>query len=111
MLAKIKEFFSSLYGIIMLVLTGGIAILIYVLSNRRKEVNALKGQIDLVKTQKEADLIEAQIKERMDRKEVLAKEVLELQNGLLDLEAKRKEIASTEKNKNPDDIEDFWRNH
>ena len=95
----------------MLVLTGGIAILIYVLSNRRKEVNALKGQIDLVKTQKEADLIEAQIKERMDRKEVLAKEVLELQNGLLDLEAKRKEIASTEKNKNPDDIEDFWRNH
>ena len=34
MLAKIKEFFSSLYGIIMLVLTGGIAILIYVLSNR-----------------------------------------------------------------------------
>jgi septal ring factor EnvC (AmiA/AmiB activator) len=108
---KIKSFFSSAYGIIVLVLTGAVAILAYVLSNRRKEVNALKAQIDLAKTQKEVDLIEVQIKERMEHKEILAKEVVELQNGLNSIEEKRKEIADNEKNKNPDDVEDFWRNH
>ena len=111
MLEKIKSFFSSLYGVIVLVLTGAIAILAYILSNRRKEVNALKAQIDLAKTQKEVDLIEVQIKERMEHKEVLTKEVTELQNGLNSIEEKRKEIATSEKNKNSDDIEDFWRNH
>jgi hypothetical protein len=40
-----------------------------------------------------------------------AKEVVELQNGLNSIEEKRKEIADNEKNKNPDDVEDFWRNH
>lgn len=111
MLEKIKAFFSSVAGIIMLVSTAAVGILVYVLSNRRKEVNALKAQIDLAKTQKEVDLIEVQIKQRMDNKDALDKEVKELQNGLTAIEEKRKQLASEEKNKNPDQIEDFWRNN
>lgn len=108
---KIKSFFTSAVGIILTILTGAVAILAYILSNRRKEVNALQAQIALAKTQKEVDLIEVQIKERMDNKEVLAKEVTELQNGLNAIEEKRKQIANEEKNKNPAQVEDFWRNN
>lgn len=105
---KIKSFFSSVVGIIVVILTGAVAILAYILSNKRKEVNALKAQADLASTQKEADLVEVQIKERMQSKDALTKEVTELQKGLDTLEEKRKQIAETEKNKNPDQVEDFW---
>lgn len=108
---KIKSFFSSIIGVIMLVLTGAVAILAYVLSNKRKEVNALKAKIDLAETQKEADLIEVEIKQRMTNKDNLSQEVKELQKGLDALEEKRKQIASEEKNKNSNDVEDFWRNN
>lgn len=111
MLQKIKEFFSSVIGIIVVVFTGALAILAYVLSNKRKEVDALKAKVDLAETQKEADLIEVQIKERMNNKDSLDKEVKELQKGLDSLEEKRKQIATDEKNKNPEDVEDFWRNN
>ena len=111
MLEKIKTFFTSTFGIIAAVLTGAVGILLWFLSNKRKEINALKAQIDLAKTQKEADLIEVQIKEKMAAKEVTDTEIKELQSGLTDLEAKRKQIATDQKNKNPDEIEDFWKNH
>jgi septal ring factor EnvC (AmiA/AmiB activator) len=108
---KIKAFFSSVVGAIVLVLTAVVAILAYILSNKRKEVNALKAKIDLVETQKQADLLEVEIKQRMANKEALSKEVQELQRGLDSLEERRKQIASDEKNKNPDEVEDFWRNN
>lgn len=111
MLEKIKSFFSSIVGLIMLTLTAVVGILLYILSNKRKEVNSLKAQIDLAKTQKEVDLIEVQIKERMANKNALTKEVAELQNSLNTIEEKRKQLANDEKNKNPSDVEDFWRNN
>lgn len=108
---KIKSFFSSIIGIVMLVLSGAVAVLAYVLSNKRKEVNALKAKIDLAETQKEADLIEVEIKQRMANKDSLTHEVKDLQKGLDALEEKRKQIASDEKNKSSNDVEDFWRNN
>ena len=108
MLSKIKEFFKSLWGIIVLVGGVTVGILLYLLQRKQREVNTLKAKIDLAKTQKEADLIEVEIKKKLDNVNLLDKEVKELNKALDDLETKRKDIASSEKNKTPDEIEDFW---
>lgn len=105
---KIKAFFQSLWGIIVLVGTAAIGILLYMLQRKQREVNSLKAKIDLAKTQKEADLIEVEIKKKLDNVNILDKEQKELTKTLADLEAKRKQIASQEKNKTDEQIEDFW---
>ena len=105
---KIKDFFKSLWGIIVLVGGAAIGILLYLLQRKQREVNSLKAKIDLAKTQKEADLIEVEIKKKLDNVNILNKEQKELEKTLVELDAKRKEIASQEKNKTDQDIEDFW---
>lgn len=111
MLEKVKAFFRNISGIIILVITTILGIAAYLFSNRRKETSALKAQVALAKTQKEVDLIEVQIKERMDKKDILSKEVKELQDGLILIEEKRKQLVDSQKNKNPEDVENFWRNN
>lgn len=105
---KIKEFFKSLWGILVVVVTAAIGILLYVLQQKQREVNSLKAKVDLAKTQKEADLIEVDIKQRLNNTKLLDKEVKELNKTLDQLEAKRKDLANSEKNKTDQQIEDFW---
>ena len=105
---KIKEFFKSLWGIIVLVGGVAIGILLYLLQRKQREVNTLKAKIDLAKTQKEADLIEVEIKKKLDNVNLLDKEVKELNNTLTQLEEKRKTLSTTEQNKTDQEIEDFW---
>lgn len=108
MIEKIKNFFTGLGGLIIVVLSGAVAVLVYLLSNKRKETNALKAKIDLVETQKQADLIEVEIKDRMANKDALAHEIVQLNNHLESLDQKRKVIAENETNKSDKDVEDFW---
>lgn len=109
MLQKVKDFFNTISGTVIAVLTLIIGILIYFLSARKKEVNSLKAQIALVETQKQADLLETEIKQRMHSKECLAEEVKQLEIGLQMLEEKRKQLANASTNKDPIDVEEFWR--
>lgn len=108
MMEKIKAFFQSLWGVIVLIGTAAIGILLYMLQRKQREVNSLKAKIELAKTQKEADLIEVEIKKKLDNVNILDKEQKELTKTLAELEAKRKQIASTEKNKTDQEIDDFW---
>ena len=105
---KIKNFFTGLGGIIVVVLGGAVAVLAYLLSNKRKETNALKAKIDLVETQKQADILEVEIKQRMANKEALAHEIVQLNEGLGKLDEKRKTLATDGAKKTDKEIEDFW---
>jgi hypothetical protein len=109
MLQKIKDFFAGIAAYLVLGLTLVIGFLIYSLSNKKREVQSLKAQIALADTQKAADLIEVDIKQRLENKALLQKEVDELQASLVLLEDKRKEIATQEASKTPEDIQDFWK--
>lgn len=109
MIQKIKEFFSSVAGVIMLVLTGVAGVALYLLGNKRKEVNALKAKADLAETQKQADLVEVEIKEHIATKATLDKEVKELEKGLDALAEKRKTLPQEESKKTSDEVEDFWK--
>lgn len=105
---KIKSFFSATWGWIVLVVGAVMGILIYIIKAKQREINAVKAKIELADTQKKADLIEMEIKQRLDSTNLLDKEVKELNKSLTQLEDKRKEIATGEKGKTSDEIEDFW---
>lgn len=108
MFEKIKNFFTGLGGVIVVVLTGAVAILAYMLSNKRKETNALKAKVDLVETQKQADILEVEIKQRMNNKDALSHEVADLKTALTDLQVKRDNLSTGEDNKTDKEVEDFW---
>jgi hypothetical protein len=108
MVQKIKDFFSGLWGWIVLILAGTLGILAYALSQRKKEVNTLQAKIDLVETQKHADLLEVEIKERMKHSEATSHEIADLKTIHDDLEVKREQLPQQEQNKSDKDIEDFW---
>lgn len=110
-LQKIKDFFSSIAAYVVLGLGLVVGFLIYSLSNKKREIDSLKAQIGLAATQKAADLIEVDIKQRLMDKDLLQKEVTELTNSLVLLEQKRTQISQQEANKTPDQIEDFWKNN
>jgi len=108
-MSKIKDSLSSIWEYIVLGVAALIGILIYIAKSKQKEINALKARIELVDTQKKADLIEVEIKQKFDNTNLLAKEITELENNLKLLEDKRKEIAKGETSKTSDQIEDFWK--
>lgn len=109
MIQKIKDFFSSVAGYIAVGVALLIGYLVYSLTSKKSEVEALKAQINLANTQKQADLIEVDIKNRLENKNLLQKEVDELNQSLVSLQDKRQQIAKEEANKTPDEVEQFWK--
>jgi uncharacterized membrane protein YgaE (UPF0421/DUF939 family) len=105
---KIKDFLNNVWTITIAVLGGILGILLYFLKLKQREINALKAEISLVDTQKKADLLEVSIKQRLENKDLLQKEIEELNKSLALLEEKRKSLAKNEQNKTYEQIENFW---
>jgi septal ring factor EnvC (AmiA/AmiB activator) len=108
MMDKIKETLSAIWGWIALVAAAAVGIMLYIIQAKQKKINALNAKVELADTQKKADLVEVEIKEHLANNATLDKEVTELNKSLSALEQKRKDIAASEKNKTPDQVEDFW---
>ena len=104
---KIKQSFSSVWGYVVLIGGGAIALLLYFLNLKNKELDAAKAKIALVNTQKEADAIEASIKQDMAQKELNKKDLEGLQKALDILEEKRQSIPK-EGNLTDSQVEDYW---
>ena len=105
---KLKEIFTWLKNNIVLVLTGIIAALVYVINLNNKKHNALLAQLDLIKTQKEADILEVEIKTKLEQKDLSSKEMETLNKGLVELQNKRAELTQKETSKNDKEIADYW---
>lgn len=113
MLDGIKAFFISLFEkskntilAVLAVLTG---ILFLVLKIKEKKVNELEAQVSLAKTQKEADVIEADIKNKMDQAAKNNLEITEYENALNALAAKRKSLSLSAPGSEKEE-EKFWNN-
>jgi hypothetical protein len=104
---KIKQGLSSIWGYIVLVVGASIAILLYVLNLKNKELDAAKAKIALVNTQKEADALEASIKQDMAQRDLNQKDLQSLQKALDILEEKRQSILK-EGNLTDSQVEDYW---
>lgn len=105
---KIKEFFGGIFGKVIAILGASIGILMYIITLKNKQNNALKAKIELADTHKKADLIEVEIKQKLQDNAILKKESDNLNAALVQLEEQRKKIEENSKNQNPQDAENFW---
>lgn len=107
-MTKIKEFL----GWIVAGLGAVLGIVLYMLSRKGKEVDALNAKIELAKTEKQTDLIEAEINTLKAEKETSKKHNQELDKSLSKLEEKRKQIPEDAKKlTNPKEVADYWNNN
>ena len=84
-----------------------VGILWFFLSLRNKKVAELEAKIDLADTQKKADLIEVEIKQKQAEQTTLKKESQEQDKLLAKLEEKRQALPNAPELK-PTEIEDYW---
>lgn len=105
---KIKEFFVDTWAKIAAAVTILLGIAWYFLSLKNKKINALEAKIDLAETQKEADLIESEIRQKREEQSKLKKEVQEDERLLKELEEKRANLPNDVDNKTPKEVEDYW---
>lgn len=85
-----------------------IGLLLYYINLKNKQNAALQAKIDLADTQKKVDLIEVDIKNKLDNHKMLQKEVSDHEEALKKLEQKRTQIADQQKNLTSDQITDYW---
>lgn len=107
-MTKIKEFF----GWILAGLGAIFGIVLYVLSRKSKEVDALNAKIDLAKTEKQADMVEVEINKLKEDKATTKEHNKALDQSLGKLEEKRKAIPEDAKKlTNPKEVADYWNNN
>ena len=99
---KIKTFFSNTWAILVAVLGAAVGILFYYLNLKNKEVAAIRAKLDLVETQKQADLLETHIKGLLADNDLFQKEIDEHNKTLDKLQEMRKNL--------PDDHDpsEYW---
>ena len=105
---QIKQFFVGTWAKIVAGLTVIIGLLWYFINLKNKKINALEAKIDLAETQKESDLIEAEIKQKQDQQGLLKKEQEEHARLLKELEEKRAKLPDDQINKSKEEIEKYW---
>ena len=84
------------------------AFLFYLLSTKQDEIAALKAQMANLTTQKQADVLEAQVQQKLAEAQLSAQEIAQYQKVLDDLAAKRKELDTTPNSLTPQQIVDYW---
>ena len=102
---KIKSFFSNLWGYIAAVLGVVAAVALYLFTRKQEENSALKAKLALANTQKEVDIIEAEIKQASAERQLNQKEQEQVNKDLQAIEEKRKNIQAS---KSDQEIEDYW---
>jgi hypothetical protein len=82
-----------------------VGVLAYLYVRKSEELNSAKAKLDLADTQKSVDLIEAEIKQKQQQRD-LAKHEQEGLDKALDLVAQKRQ--SIKEAKTDQEIEDYW---
>lgn len=101
----IKNFFSAVGGYIVLALGAVVGILVYAFIRKSEELNSAKAKLALAETHKEVDLIEAEIKQKQQNRDLAKHEQEGLDKALTLIEQKRQNIKEA---KTDQEIEDYW---
>lgn len=105
MLSKLKQY----YTVVLAFLGSLLGLALYFLSKKNKEIAAINAKIDLAKTEKQTDLLEAEIKGYKEEYKNLAKTDQELDKALDKIQEKREQIKEDVKNlKDPKAIAEYW---
>lgn len=99
---KLKDLASTWWAklaALIALLAGFIALL---LKSKDDEIAELRAQIELAQTQKEADLLDTQIRQRLLTADDADSKIRDLNSALKELEKKRKSLPD-------DNPEDYWK--
>jgi len=105
---KVKKFFSSMGGKIVLIFSVIFSILIYILDKKNREIVSFKAKAKLVKTEQEAKDLKREINAASKERDMLKGERESINEALNILKTKRKQLKEESKNKSSKDIESFW---
>lgn len=108
-MSKLKELFNNVSIYIFIGLTAVFGYVVYLLSLRNKELLSAKARLELANTQKEVDLIEAEIKQKLAEKQNTKVEV-EALNKTLDLIKDKRDNLNKEGTLTDKQVEEFWSN-
>lgn len=115
LLQKTKQVFATVgNGInfvsknLILFLFAAVGILLYFIKQKNKEVSDYKTQIDLAQTQKQADVIQSNINQKLSQNKLLDQEVKQYNGLLAQLEEKRKQLPEGNKDQDPSQVENYW---
>jgi uncharacterized protein (DUF3084 family) len=107
-MSKLKSYWLYIVAAI----TGLVSLAIYIFTKRGDKINKLTAEIDLVKTEKQADVLETEIKHLQSNKENIEHEKKELDKTLKVLDTRREEIKEEVNNmKDPNKIVTYWNNN
>lgn len=102
---KLKQIWGYVAAGVMAV----VGILLYVLQRKNEQIDSLNAKVGLVDTQKEADVIETQIKQAQAKSDNLAKENTELAKTAAALDTKRADVDQKMADmKDPKQVADYW---
>lgn len=101
----VKNFFSAIGGYIILALGAVVGVLLYAFIRKSEQLQSAQAKLALANTQKEVDLIEVEIKQKMAQRDVTKRELADLQKSLDLIAEKRKNLKDT---KTDSEIEDYW---
>lgn len=101
---KVKEF----SGWIVALIVGLFSALIYILKRKNEELDAAKAKNELAETDKKSAIIDNNIKHLEEDKKVTQQEIDKLDTKLDKLHSERDKALEEEKNKKPNEVEDYW---
>lgn len=101
------EFLKNLWAKIAVFFAAAAGILLYILTLKKREVNAYKAKIKLAETKDQVKDIEREILTKMEERKDNHKAIAKLEKNLEDVEKKKSEIAMKEGR----DVEEYWRNN
>lgn len=104
----IKQWFSDMWARVLVLGVALVAILAWVIDLMSKKNNALQAQVQDLKDQKQADVLESQINEKLSDANLKQKEVDNNQAALAQLEEKRKGLPQ-QQNLSAQQVEQYWK--
>lgn len=102
---SLKTFLSSVWLKLAAVAAIVYGVMAIILAKKNKQIEELTAKIDLADTQKKADVLESQIKEKRKEAELAQRDIDALDEALVVLEEKRKSLKEDSALVNP---EDYW---
>lgn len=102
---KLKQFWTGIGA----ALVGLAALLAYLLTRKGEQVNAIKTKVALATTEKQSDLVEAEINQLKNNKDLNQKVAKALDLALTQLDKQRVAIKDTQVTiTDPKAVKDYW---
>ena len=105
---NLTNFAHSISCNLVLILGTIVATLVFFLKMKNNEINDLKAQVSIINDQKQADILETTVKQKLQDNSLLQKQIDGYNEVLQQLEEKRKTLPEGDKNS---DDSSFWNNN